>query len=131
MIEDPKFKPGQVWSYRHRHGDEGSTFTILTVEEIEVQGKHWKTIVHIRVDKLSIKLIDGSIRTSIPHISLPRESIEKSVIELLDPNDSNPNFNSITWFNSLRDGEGGFITAPVDKALDIIEEALNRNPRAW
>ena len=130
-IEDPKYKPGQVWSYRHRYGEEGSTFTVLKVEDIESQGKHWETIIHIRVDNVSIKLKDGSVRTVIPHIPLPRKSVEESAIELLDPGSNKPNFNSSTWLTNLRDNEGGIITVSVAKALDIIEEALKRNPKAW
>ncbi len=131
VIEDPKYKPGQVWSYRHRYGEEGSTFTILKVEEIESQGKHWKIIIHIRVDNVSIKLKDGSVRTVIHHIPLPRESIEESVIELLDPDSNKPNFDSGTWLTNLSNAEGGILTVPVAKALEIIEGALNRNPKAW
>jgi hypothetical protein len=131
VIDDPKFKPGQVWRYHHRHGEDGSTLTILQVEDIESQGKLWKTIVHIRVDNIFIKLRDDTIRTSIPHIPLPRESIEESVIELIDLSSNSPSFNSIAWLDLLRDGEGGIITTPVAKTLDFIEEDLNRNPKSW
>jgi hypothetical protein len=41
--EDPKFKPGQVWSYKTRPGEERSTITILRVESSPKLGM----IVHI------------------------------------------------------------------------------------
>jgi hypothetical protein len=130
-IDDPKYKPGQVWSYYHRQGEDESRLTILKVEEIRIQGRPWKTIVHIRVDNISIKSADGTIRQTIPHIPLPRESIEKSAIALIEEGDGTLNFDSISWQDNVRNGEGGIFTTSVAGVLDEIAEALSRNPKAW
>jgi hypothetical protein len=130
-IDDPKYKPGQVWSYHHRQGEDKSRLTILKVEEMRIQGRLWETIVHISVDNISINSADGTIRTNIPHIPFPRESIEQSTIAVLEQGDGTLNFDSVAWRDNVRDGDGGIFTTSVARALDFIAEALSRNPKSW
>ena len=49
-VQDAKYKPGQVWSYKTRPNEQKSTVTILRVDETAQA----KRIVHIRVEHVQL-----------------------------------------------------------------------------
>lgn len=75
-IDDSKYKPGQVWSYKTRPSEEESTLTILRVDATRDN----KRIVHIRVDKIRLKNCNGGNEPDkIEHMPFSKEALDESV----------------------------------------------------
>ena len=89
-VWDPRFAPGQRWSYRSRPVDAGSTLIITNIDDVPGVG----VVVHIDVDDVDFtdrppvgQRINGSTR----HITLRRDSLDASALQMLGivalPND--------------------------------------------
>lgn len=78
--DDPKFKPGQVWSYKTRPGEEESTLSILRIESSPKLG----VIIHIRVNDFQFKnCTGGPAPHTLGHAPFSRAAIDSSVVKLL------------------------------------------------
>ena len=76
LVTDPKFVPGQVWSYKTRPGEQSSTITILRVERTPKLG----TIVHVRIDRIHFtNCTGGPSPTLLEHAPFARAALEESV----------------------------------------------------
>lgn len=88
-VKDEKFVPGQVWSYKTRHGEELSTLTILRVESTPKLG----TIVHVRIDGIRFKSCNGgSGPEHLGHAPFNKDALEMSVTKLLRTESQIPNY---------------------------------------
>ena len=117
---DPKFSPGQVWSYRTRKGEESSTITVLRVETFPKVG----VIVHVRIDGITVKNCSGGPSpTSIAHAPISREALDRSVTKLLEQRRALPDY--MHGYNEWRQACGGVYTISVADVLKADEEAFN------
>jgi hypothetical protein len=89
VVEDPTYKPGQVWSYKTRAGDEKSTIMILRVESTPKLG----VIIHVKIDKFKLENCDGNKGDSVmDHAPFAKAAINKSVVKLLRTEKDIPDF---------------------------------------
>lgn len=119
--KDNKFRPGQVWEYKTRPGEEKSVVTILKVES-------WPKgiIVHIRVDKVHIKNCSGgSELETIEHMPFSREAVENSVTKLAREDSRVPDFQA--GYDDWRKACGGVYTIPIADAVKTDEATFNQN----
>jgi hypothetical protein len=86
---DTKFKPGDVWEYMTREGEERSTLTILKVDN----SPELRVIVHIGVEKIKLANCRGAPSPeSVPHMPFARKALEDSVTKKIASNRPPPNF---------------------------------------
>jgi len=113
---------GQVWAYRTRPGDQGSTLTIGRLEESAVAGR----VVHISVSDVHIKnpRIAGGYSTQLPHAPFSETAIEQSVTELVGKASPPPDFEA--GYQQWQQARGGVFTISVAEAVDFVEQRLNR-----
>lgn len=123
-VNDDKFKPGQVWSCKTREGEEGSTLTILRVEEYSEK----KRIVHVRVDNIHLKNCHGGpAPETLEHMPFSRESLDESVTKSLRTG-SIPDFRDgySEWRAGWDAGKAGFYTITVARALDVAQVTFDQ-----
>jgi hypothetical protein len=117
---DPKFSPGQLWSYRTREGEESSTVTVLRVETLAKIG----VIVHVRIEGIHLKNCSGGASpTSIGHAPMSREALDRSVTKLLEERRALPHYQE--GYNEWRQACGGVYTISVADVIKADEEAFN------
>ena len=123
QVKDSKFKPGQVWSYRTRTGEESSTLTILRVEE----GPQKKRIIHIRVDHIHLKNCTGGPEPeTVEHMPFAREVLEASVIKVLRTGDVPDYHNGYgEWRQAWDAHKAGVYTISVAEAVDVMQETFS------
>jgi hypothetical protein len=120
-MKDSKFRPGQVWQYKTRLQEEGSTLTILKVESSPKMG----TIIHIRVEKIRLRNCTGGPEPDkFEHMPFTREAIEHSVTKLLKEN-SVPDFHA--GYDEWRNACGGVYTITVAEAIQVGEVTFRKN----
>jgi hypothetical protein len=90
-VWDPRFTPGQRWSYHARPVDEGSTLIITKIDQVPGIG----LVVQVDVDK--VDYWNTPTHRYMPfniteHIAIRRDSLDASVLQMvgivLDPYDS-------------------------------------------
>lgn len=114
VARDPKFAPGQVWSYKTRFGEERSTVTILRIEKTPKMG----TIVHIRIEGVHFSNCTGGPAPDlIAHAPFARAALEESVISKITTVKSLPDYESgyHDWLSHC----GGAYTISVAHAVAI------------
>jgi hypothetical protein len=119
-VSDEKYKPGQVWSYKTRTDEQGSTLTILRVEE----GVDKKRIVHIRVDRIHLRNCRGGPEPeSFEHMPFSREALDLSTIKTVSIGPV-PDFkNGYTEWRSAWDaGQAGYYTITVAEAIEVAQK---------
>jgi hypothetical protein len=117
-ISDQKFQPGQVWTYKSRPDETGSTLTILRVDSNEKIG----VIVHVRVDGLRAHNPQGELVPSVEHMPFTRDAILLSVDHLLKSNQPLP---TLEGLERWRSDCGGVYTISVRDAVVIMEKTFN------
>lgn len=121
-----KYKPGQVWNYKTRPGEEDSLLMITVVEEHKGQ-----IIVHIALRGLKIPnhLAPDGFTSEATHLPFAKESIDDSVTSLHEENDALPDFKDgyNQWKAAFDEGKAGIFTITVDKAVDVMQQALSPN----
>lgn len=120
------FKPGQVWTYSTRSGEEGSRIVVCQVETDTKIGE----IVHISVNGLRIKNkhAPGGFGSEIGHMPYEGEALRKTVLALESSNGVIPEFESgyQEWKAAFDSGQAGVWTASVSEAIAGMESALNQ-----
>ena len=120
-IKDSKFRPGQVWIYKNRVGEEKSFLTILTVESLPQLG----TIVHIRVDKIRLwNCTGGPEPDNFQHMPFTREAIERSVTKLQKESSDIPDHQA--GYDEWRGACGGVYTITVAEAVSAGEATFRK-----
>jgi hypothetical protein len=119
-VKDDKYKPGQVWSYNARSGEEASTLIILRVEEAP-QGRR---IVHIHVDGIRLKNCTGGPEPdTVAHMPFAKEFIDASVVKQLRTT-AVPSFKDgySEWRRGWDAGKAGFYTITVSQAIEVMQK---------
>jgi hypothetical protein len=119
VVDDPTYKPGQVWSYKTRAGDEDSTVTILRVESTPKLG----TIVHVQIQRWRLENCHGNTGDStMDHAPFSKAAIDKSVVKLLRTDKDIPNFEEgyRDWLSHC----GGVYTMSVADALTLTNKRM-------
>ena len=120
LVSDSKFAPGQVWSYKTRPGEEGSTITILRIEETPKLG----TIVHVRIDGIHFSNCTGGPSPSlIQHAPISRAALEASVIAKLTSVPRVPDY--AAGYQDWLVHCGGVYTIPVDRVIAADDVTFN------
>ena len=119
VVDDPTYKPGQVWSYKTRPGEEESTITILRVESTPKLG----TIVHVQIQKWKLENCKGNTGDStMDHAPFSKAAIDKSVVKLLRTEKDIPDFDEgyKDWLSHC----GGVYTMSVADALSLTNKKM-------
>jgi hypothetical protein len=125
-VSSPMFSPGQIWTYRTRPGESASHLVILRVDA--VSGKDGEvTVVHVRIEGLSLQAGKNGSSTLIPFISFSEYALKKSVLQMQEMNQNIPDFQSgyNQWKASYLAGKGSFFVITVAQAINQVEAALN------
>jgi len=125
-VRDPTYRPGQVWAYRTRPGEDSSTLTILKVERANTLG----TIVHVSVRGLAIRnpnAPDGVIREAA-HLPFAREAVDRSVVRRVREGGPLPEYAEGygEWRRAFDAGKGGIFTITVAEAIALFEPRPDR-----
>ena len=123
-IKDEKYKPGQVWSYKTRTGEEASTFTVLRVDT-DPEGKH---IVHIHIDGIRLKNCTGGPDTdTVSHMPFAKELIDASAVKNLRTAKV-PSFEDgySEWRKGWDTGRAGVYAITVSEAIEQMQKALDK-----
>lgn len=119
VVDDPTYKPGQVWSYKTRPGEQESTLTILRVESTPKLG----TIVHVQIQKWRLENCKGNTGDStMDHAPFSKAAIDKSVVKLLRTEKDIPDFEEgyKDWLSHC----GGIYTMSVADALTLTNKRM-------
>jgi len=120
------YEAGQVWRYQTRPGEEASRLYIVRVDR-ELSAR---PIFHIYLDGLKLKnaLMEGGVQKNLPHAAVSQESLDSSVIELLQAEAPMPNIGEgyAIWRLAFGRGETGVFTLPVKDVVQYIEDAFAR-----
>lgn len=120
------FKEGQVWSYRTRPHEAGST---LLINKIEANSK-LGPIFHISLSGLKIKNPRASSGFSdrLPHSPVSQQTLDRSVVALIGNAAPDPAYleGHATWKKAFDAGQGGIFTITVAEIVDTIEQAINQ-----
>lgn len=120
------FKEGQVWSYRTRATEQGST---LLINKVEPDGKRG-FIFHISVTGLSLKnaRTPGGITHELPHLPVSSQTLESSVVKLIGSAPPNPGYHDgyVTWRQAFDAGRAGVFTIPVADIVANVEKTVSK-----
>jgi hypothetical protein len=119
VVEDATYKPGQVWSYKTRPGEDSSTITILKVESTPKLG----IIVHVRIDSFKLENCSGNKGDSaMDHAPFAKAAIDKSVVKLLRTEKDIPDFQEgyHDWLSHC----GGVYKTTVADALTATNKTM-------
>ncbi len=107
------FLPGQVWQYITRKGEEGSTLTVLKIDELENDA-----IIHVRIDKINI----GDKDCYIEHLAFSASAIEASVTDFIKHLDILPELDEgyQQWKQAFDTGQARYLSIPVKEAITAI-----------
>ena len=131
-VNDDKYKPGQVWRYKTRPGEETSTITVLRVDEamlrVNDDAPQSKRIVHIHVDGIQLKNCHGgNAPERVEHMPFAKESLDASVIELVGKSRIPGYKNGYTeWRLGWEAGKAGFYTITVSQSIDVMQHTFSK-----
>jgi hypothetical protein len=120
----PDFDEGQVWAYKTRAGEEGSTLLINKVEDDAKLGR----IYHISVSKIQIKSGPGVFTDQMPHLAVSRQTLELSCTKLVGQSEPNPMYlpGYRMWKQAFDAGHAGIYTISIAEILDLAEKMLQK-----
>jgi hypothetical protein len=120
------FSEGQVWSYKARAGEEGSTLLINKVEVDPGLGP----IFHISIANVRVKnpRTSSGITTDLPHFPVSKKTLDESVLKLISKSKANPEYLAgyKEWKSAFDKGSAGIFTIPVQEIVGFIEKAINQ-----
>ena len=129
--QSEKFKPGQVWQYHTRAGEEGSRLIIGRVEQVGALG----TVLHIKLIGLSIKNLHApeGVSSVMSHAPVTEAKLSESVSTLLGEGGDLDGFQEgyDTWLTSYKAGKAGVFTIPISEIVDCMDKgvrAVNAQP---
>ena len=124
--EESLFKPGQVWSYKTRPGEEGS---LLTVVKVNTTSK-LAVVVSVYVDGLKVKNPGrpNGFNGEITHMPLSEKILKESVTGLIRVTTQFPNYENgyQEWKNEYENKDAGSFGVQVSEAIGFIEDAINK-----
>lgn len=119
LVSAADLQEGQVWKYRTRFGEDGSTVTVLKVENYKDLGR----VVHLRVDKIQMKNpVKGNMINDIPHLPFKDAAVQNSVTKLVRQSPTVPDFKEgyDTWKAAYLAGKAGAFDTNVRATLDAL-----------
>ena|ERR1700722_1293578 len=120
--KNSKFKPGQVWQYKTRSGEEKSSITILKVESVPKIG----TIVHVRVENVRLRNCTGGPEPdTFQHMPFTHDAIEASITKLVSKTSNVPDYKD--GYDEWRNACGGVYTISVAEAVAVAEAGFRKN----
>ena len=123
---NPTYQVGQVWAYKTRQYETGSTITILKTEMEDQQGN----IIHIQVRGVRMKNPHHKlgITSLISHLPCSEEAIYESVTHVLQQESILPDFDEgyQEWRKAFDAGQAGIWGIPIAKMIDAMESVLNQ-----
>ncbi len=126
LARSADFSEGQVWSYKTRAGEEGSTILINKIESDPRLGP----IFHISIAGVKVKnpRSPSGFATELPHSPVSKKTLDESVIKLVSK--SKPNSQYLEgykeWKSAFDNGGAGIFTIPVQEIVGVIEKAINQ-----
>jgi len=120
-VTDSKFRPGQIWRYKTRPGEEKSFFTILRIESLPKIG----TIIHIRVDKIRLHNCTGGPEPeNFQHMPFRLDAIERSATKIEKESSDIPDYKD--GYDEWRNACGGVYTITVAEAVAVGEATFKK-----
>jgi hypothetical protein len=110
-------KVGDIWAYKNRPGEDGSTLTILKIEHYPKLGK----VVHIRVNGFRmINPVTGNEFNDMPHLPFQAKALERSITHRIGETAEIPDFNQgyAAWRAAFDEGRAGAFKITVRQTLD-------------
>ena len=110
-------KVGDIWAYKNRTGEDGSTLTILKIENYPKLGK----VVHIRVDGFRmINPVTGNELNDMPHLPFQEKALERSITHRIGETAEIPDFSQsyAAWRAAFDEGKAGAFKITVRQTLD-------------
>lgn len=123
-VKDDKYKPGQVWTYKTRPGEETSTFTVLRVEA----APKGKRIVHIHVDHVRLKNCRGGPAPhTFEHMPFFKQALDDSALRVIRASEV-PDYTDgyYEWRKGWEAGTAGAYTVTIAQALDVAQETFRQ-----
>ena len=119
--QSDKFKPGQVWQYRTRKGEEGSRLIIGKVEQMGSIG----IVIHIKLIGLRIMNphAPGGVSNTIAHAPVAEANLSESVTTLVSEGGNLDGFHE-GYDTFKKAGKPGVLTIPVSEIVDSVERAF-------
>jgi hypothetical protein len=120
IVNDSKYSPGQVWSYKNRTGESSSTITILRVESLPKVG----IIVHVRIDGIKLKNCSGGPSpNTIQDAPFAKDAIGRSVVTLIKERQQIPEYEA--GYSDWKAHCGGVYAITVTEMLKADEATFN------
>lgn len=120
------YAEGQVWSYKTRDGEQGSTLQINRIEHDPRLGD----IFHISVSgvRLHNPHAPQGITTELPHFPVSIQTLEKSCIEPTGTASVNPDYleGYQAWREAFDAGQAGVFDIAVADIVDIVESSISQ-----
>jgi len=115
-----ELRPGQVWRYATRPGEEQSRVQILKVDSDPVIGE----IIHIAITKVRILPSENGLSvTTIGHVPISREALEGSGLSLESKSGEPPDIPEgyKVWRDAFHGGTAGVFSIPVAEIVEVME----------
>jgi hypothetical protein len=118
------YSEGQVWSYRTRPGEEGSTVVIHRIESYPEEGD----VFHIAIEEVRLRnhRVDGGLQTAMRHVPVSRATLDASVLDLLRIAAPEEGWREgyEVWQQAFANGDAGVFDIPVADILGYIETVV-------
>ncbi|HEC00929.1 MAG TPA: hypothetical protein ENI91_04485 [Sphingomonadales bacterium] len=124
LVAAKGFEVGQVWMYETRDKDQGSTLTIVKIDNMK-EG----AIIHISIEDVNIhKFVSGEkFAESISHLPINEKSFRTSLIKLIGKTDKLPEYQEGygIWKKEFNTGKAGVFDISVAQCVEYVEKTLN------
>jgi hypothetical protein len=119
------FSVGQVWEYKTRDQDVGSTLTVVQLDTL-----NGYEIIHISIEGLRIKSphIPSGYSENVSHLPIAPEALKSSVTQLKSQTHELPEYKEgyQMWRDAFDSSEAGFFTITVAECVNYMEQAVNQ-----
>jgi len=117
----PDYAEGQVWTYDHRPGEDGSRVVIRKIGVEPEDGE----VFHVSI--LGVKLrnhrVPGGAQPAMHHAAVLRSTLDKSLRELTTASDQDTAWENgyAVWRQAYDNGDAGVFELSVPEILGYIE----------
>jgi hypothetical protein len=117
----PDYAEGQVWTYDHRPGEDGSRVVIRKIGVEPDDGE----VFHVSI--LGVKLrnhrLPGGAQPAMHHAAVLRTTLDKSLRELTAASDEDPAWENgyAVWRQAYDNGDAGVFELSIAEILGYIE----------
>jgi hypothetical protein len=121
-----RFQVGDEWTYLTRPGEGLSSFVVTKIDRATIEGEE-TLIIHIAVTDLAIEHPEGGQVTTIPHIPITEEALNRSALQGFNTIDPIPQEYLDTyqnWLGRFEAGDATVFQTSIATTLDSIEISL-------